>query len=417
MFLPEKAIKVQSTTACDFIEMANTAFDTFIHEAGCVAGIMTKLDPNLSRPYVVCASNLPVNPFNVSKNSLFATACRDIMTKNASPHVHGLKNTALLSILDGITNTSSWCSRTAFVPILIRDEKYLLFAFANNEKALAHLISNTEDISSIVATIYNLCECEQNRRLLHVMQIYVREVGHDIASSIQAITAKLSNIRKGYIQSQTQPAKLQEAESELYSMYRSADNLGITVDPDYNISEGQDIDAREIVDDVYIYCESEAVEHHIVLEKKYDNDPIPLWGDKRALRIALMHLVMNGIKYAKGSTTLTIRVTRVPQNQLVEFLVSDVGKPIDEEEKIHMWEFGWRGDKAKEMHVNGSGIGLYTVKKIVSAHGGSVGCCDDGSKGGRVTFYFQVPPKSLHNKERLLTGKMPISEEAFVSSR
>ena len=40
-----------------------------------------------------------------------------------------------------------------------------------------------------------------------------------------------------------------------------------------------------------------------------------------------------------------------------------------------IWDFGMRGKKAKELHVNGSGIGLFTVKKIdrpliADEHGG-----------------------------------------------
>jgi signal transduction histidine kinase len=102
-----------------------------------------------------------------------------------------------------------------------------------------------------------------------------------------------------------------------------------------------------------------------------------------------MQLVMNAIKYARGSTYATVSV--MDRGNECGVSVTDVGKTLDDEEKVYMWDFGWRGKKAKELHVNGSGIGLYTVKKIVTAHGGTVGYRVGGVGGGIVTFLFWIP--------------------------
>jgi len=65
----------------------------------------------------------------------------------------------------------------------------------------------------------------------------------------------------------------------------------------------------------------------------------------------------------------------------------------EEEEELHMWEFGFRGKRALELHVNGSGIGLYTVKKIVLAHGGRYWCTVAREAENVVTFLFAIPTR------------------------
>jgi signal transduction histidine kinase len=236
---------------------------------------------------------------------------------------------------------------------------------------------------------------------LHVMEEYVREVGHDMASSVQAIVSKLHNVGSGLLQGPLALAKVREAEVEIMSAYRSAETLGITVDPSYSISSGEEFDARSILPSVVMLCRSEANEHHVDLERYAPDDPLPLWGDKRAIETALTQLVMNAIKYARGSSNVKVKVSAVKND--IEFLVADYGKPLDDEEILHMWEFGWRGSKAKELHVNGSGIGLYTVRKIALAHGGTVHAEQNSShEPAVVRFSFRIPGKAVDTKSALL---------------
>jgi signal transduction histidine kinase len=61
-----------------------------------------------------------------------------------------------------------------------------------------------------------------------------------------------------------------------------------------------------------------------------------------------------------------------------------------------IWDFGYRGKLAKELHVNGSGIGLYTVKKIVSAH---LGWTDAESRDGTTEFFIHLPKKAALQRD------------------
>lgn len=51
-----------------------------------------------------------------------------------------------------------------------------------------------------------------------------------------------------------------------------------------------------------------------------------------------------------------------------------------------------------EMHVNGSGIGLYTVRKIINAHAGVVGANISDETSNTTKFWFTIPKSSILKK-------------------
>jgi hypothetical protein len=66
-----------------------------------------------------------------------------------------------------------------------------------------------------------------------------------------------------------------------------------------------------------------------------------------------------------------------------------------------IWEFGYRGRGARERHVNGSGIGLFTVRKIVQAHLGKV-ITNSGPGDPSVTHFVVTLPKDTLGTKLML---------------
>jgi len=230
------------------------------------------------------------------------------------------------------------------------------------------------------------------------MEEFVKEVGHDIASSVQAIVAKLMHVRSGVFTGDLAKRKVQEAEDEIMSLYRVSESLGIAVDPDYNIQSGDDFNLVASIKSVCERLASEAAERHIDV-RLVTPPSVDLWGDSQGMESAVTHLLLNAIKYAQGSSFITVKV--VEEGSTVEVTVRDKGLPLPESEHYRIWEFGYRGDGALERHVNGSGIGLYTVRKVVAAHGGAV-WVRSNEKSPVVTFGMRIPKKDILKKGGLL---------------
>ncbi|MGW1074803.1 ATP-binding protein [Streptomyces sp. NPDC002537] len=115
-------------------------------------------------------------------------------------------------------------------------------------------------------------------------------------------------------------------------------------------------------------------------------EPLPqLWADPDKIDQVLGNLLENAVRHGEG--TVTIEVSPAPAKARAEgtaVTVSDEGPGIPEESMGRVFTRFWRGSKR-----GGTGLGLYIVKGIVEAHGGTI-TVDRGPRGG-ARFRFTLP--------------------------
>ncbi|WP_181768296.1 sensor histidine kinase [Streptomyces albidus (ex Kaewkla and Franco 2022)] len=134
------------------------------------------------------------------------------------------------------------------------------------------------------------------------------------------------------------------------------------------------------------------VEAHVAAGRSADrfvtrvSEPLPgLWADPDKVDQVLGNLLENAVRHGEG--TVTIEVAPAParsDEQGTAVTVSDEGPGIPEESMSRVFTRFWRGSKR-----GGTGLGLYIVKGIVEAHGGSI-TVGRGSAGG-AQFRFTLP--------------------------
>ena len=396
MFSRDKALHQIEGSFLDISAIIEHSFDQFIHDTNFCAGFLCQWYDKNNELTPIAANSIPITPFNGAKNNILKEYVEECMSLHPAPHVHSIIKKPLWSEISALTDTNGWQPHAFFVPAYTGDIDFILVCFSKNSHNAKYLEEIKDDILHVIEIAGFILSANQLNNRVRVMETYVREIGHDIASSVQAVISKLRNISKGLIRGPAAITKVIEAEEEIMATYRVADTLGITVDPDYNIGRGERFDVRFIVEEVVKLCASEAGERHVELRIDYPDKNLFLWGDNKGLQSALMQILLNAIKYAKGSSFISIRVNE--SQYYIEFFVTDKGTSLDPDDIAHIWEFGWRGERAKELHVNGSGIGLYTVNKIIKAHGGSVGVKVSGANNEIVTFYYQIPKEDVQKK-------------------
>ncbi len=75
---------------------------------------------------------------------------------------------------------------------------------------------------------------------------------------------------------------------------------------------------------------------------------------------------------------------------MVEIVVEDEGPGIETDDLPYVFEPFYRGSRAKQEQIQGSGLGLSLVKKIVEAHGGSIEAIS--RLGSGAAFRLLLPP-------------------------
>lgn len=106
------------------------------------------------------------------------------------------------------------------------------------------------------------------------------------------------------------------------------------------------------------------------LELPAEADIPDIEGDEIHLLNVLHNLIDNALKYSPGHAQVTIRTGRTDGKAFVE--VEDRGPGIPVPEQPLVFEQFYRGASAQSRGVQGAGIGLAFVKKVMEAHGGQV---------------------------------------------
>ena len=98
------------------------------------------------------------------------------------------------------------------------------------------------------------------------------------------------------------------------------------------------------------------------------------------------NLLGNAIKYLGDVAEASVEVGTVDRGAFVECYVKDNGIGIDPAYHERIFEVFQR---LKEVEVDGTGVGLAIVKKIVQASGGRIWV--ESAKGQGATFRFTWP--------------------------
>lgn len=110
-------------------------------------------------------------------------------------------------------------------------------------------------------------------------------------------------------------------------------------------------------------------------------------GDKNRLNTAIANYLDNAIKYTPDGGSVEVSLHK--DKYTLWFTIKDTGIGISPESTGSLFTKFFRDKKAKAIHTEGTGAGLFIVKNIIEKHGGKVGY--DPIKSGGSMFYFTLP--------------------------
>jgi signal transduction histidine kinase len=133
-----------------------------------------------------------------------------------------------------------------------------------------------------------------------------------------------------------------------------------------------------------------ALKKKLVLTVDIGTAPSSLVGDARRLKQVLLNLIGNAVKFTPEGGRIAVRArpsTRFAGGLRVE--VQDSGVGIAPAELEQVWSAFVRVGGRDTAQVEGAGLGLPLVKKLVELHGGSVGVAS--APGAGSDFHIELP--------------------------
>jgi len=109
--------------------------------------------------------------------------------------------------------------------------------------------------------------------------------------------------------------------------------------------------------------------------------------DENKIRQVIMNFIDNAIFYTKPKDTIQVSLLQQGEEVILKVIDHGIGVPAGERHKLFSKFF--RATNAKKQRPDGTGIGLFMARKVITAHGGSI--IFETIEGKGSTFGFRLP--------------------------
>ena len=224
----------------------------------------------------------------------------------------------------------------------------------------------------------------------HELEAFSYSVSHDLRAPLRHVMGFVELLRQD-----AGEALSKTSLGHLTTIFQAAKQMGQLIDELLAFSRtGQSelqvkaVNLDQLVQEAVSDCERETVGRNIV----WDIHPLPaVWADRGLLRVVLVNLISNAVKFTGARAEARIEIGRAPSGdgETVIFIRDDgagfdpryAGKLFGVFQRLHTRD-----------EFEGTGIGLATVQRIIHRHGGRTWA--EGVVDGGATFYFSIPKQS-----------------------
>jgi signal transduction histidine kinase len=250
-------------------------------------------------------------------------------------------------------------------------------------------------VSGAVAAIWGYAkatsrEAELQRQLRAIDGATATTV-HDLKQPLAAISALAATLRRLQERGRLSdaPEILQRIENQVGSALGNINDL-LVADPDRPIRlHPQPFDVAALARDLATTLGLTSGVHQV--EVFPPDGQVMIEGDPQLIGRVLNNLIENAIKYSPAGGRVTVEVAPFPQVTVLRVKDQGIGIPPDRLEAIFE-----RYERAlpEGTDIPGTGIGLYSVKRLVEAHGGRISARSELGVGSVFTVTLQAKPVS-----------------------
>ncbi len=225
------------------------------------------------------------------------------------------------------------------------------------------------------------------REAVRVRDTFLAIAAHELKTPLTALQLQIRLLQKS--DARTRAAmSAQELEQAVEMIARQTTRLHALIEnflEVVNITSGHmdlecaPVDLRQVVNDIVAHDHLGRSGPAIVV----DGQAAGVW-DRVRLESVIGNLVSNAVKFGEDKP---ISISVSCDGSTARVVVTDHGIGIAREEQARIFDKFERA--VSERHYGGFGLGLWVVREIVEAHGGSIRVASEAGKGS--TFVVELP--------------------------
>ncbi|MBC8060804.1 MAG: HAMP domain-containing histidine kinase [Clostridiaceae bacterium] len=253
-----------------------------------------------------------------------------------------------------------------------------------NYETKSEVKSKIRELSYLTASINNLRDKLKEQNGLR--KKLVSDISHEIRTPLNILQNNLEAMIDGIIS--VSPQRLVSLNDEVIRFSKLLDNLQILKQ-----FEADDIKFNQedlFIDDLVVgVCKDFSIaarEKNIELQYNIESGgKYLIFGDLDKLKQVFINLMSNSIKFTSTNGKMWISMNE--NNEQIVVRVKDTGMGIKREDIPFIFERLYRGDKSRH-EIQGSGLGLTMVKRILDLHSATIKVESEEGKGTEFIIYF-----------------------------
>lgn len=225
-----------------------------------------------------------------------------------------------------------------------------------------------------------------NKKLkeLEALDSFSYMVSHDFKGPLSNISLIAQILLKNESVNQDSQAKelISKIDTHIFRLNSLINDLLLFSHHDHKIQR-EDVDMNQVVQEV---MDDVKMTYQLDNKVRIKVDKLPVVNcNPNLIKQVWNNLLSNSIKYSKVAKEPAIRIKTDLNDKKHVFSVIDNGIGFSTEESGNLFDVFSRLDSSKK--IEGSGVGLAIVKRIIDKHGGKIWAESEPGKGSKFSFY------------------------------
>ena len=218
---------------------------------------------------------------------------------------------------------------------------------------------------------------------------FVANVSHELKTPMTTIGGFIDGILDGTIEPEKQSYYLQIVSDEVRRLSRLVQSMlsMAKLESGEFVLKPELFDFRELLCTIVVSQEQRIEAAKLNITGLDEIQSVSVNADKDLIHQVIYNLVDNAVKFTNETGTIDFKVKT--DSKKLTFTITNTGKGIPESELPYVFERFYKVDKSRSANKNSTGLGLYIVKTIVKAHGGSITAA---SRENQFTAFSVVLP-------------------------
>jgi signal transduction histidine kinase len=244
----------------------------------------------------------------------------------------------------------------------------------------------------------------QQQQLAELQMNFVAGVSHELRTPLTVIRTAAYNLRGRVATNPAQVERygnlIQDESEKLTALVEQVLRFS-SARAGHAVGELAPVAVEGVIDEALHSRRLGGAGARIVVEKNLEEGLPLVMADELALKHAIQNLLDNAVKYGtENSDWIGVTARRVGNDggEAVEVRVMDRGPGIPKAEIGSLFDPFFRGKRAQQDQIHGTGLGLNLVKKIVEAHKGTIRVESEPGQGAAFIMNIPAAPAELQDE-------------------